>query len=99
MEAVSKVTSSRTLNELESYFASYGDLPREIILKHDLLRVGHWFTDAAWDLSASQSMAPRAGFRSGLAARATGNPVRVLPRADGQLLRDLEEIRPPRRAA
>ena len=92
MEAVSEVTSSRTLNELESYFASYGDLPREIILKHDLLRVGHWFTDAAWDLSASQSMAPRAGFKSGLAARATANSAGVLPRVDGQVLRDLEEI-------
>jgi len=47
MEAVFEVTSSRTLNELESYFAGSGDLLREIILKHDLLRVGHWFTDAA----------------------------------------------------
>src|SRR4030067_3756397 len=52
MEAVSEATSSRTLDELESYFAGYGDLPREIILKHDLLRVGHWFTDAALELAA-----------------------------------------------
>jgi hypothetical protein len=42
MEAISEVTTSRTLHELENYFSSYGDLPREIILKHDLLRVGHW---------------------------------------------------------
>src|SRR3970040_1337976 len=55
MEAVFEVTNSRTLDELEGYFASYGDLPREIILKHDLLRVGHWFTDAALEL-ASQAL-------------------------------------------
>ena len=36
----------------ENYFASYRDLPREIILKHDLLRVGHWFTDAALELAS-----------------------------------------------
>src|SRR3970040_34791 len=55
MEAVFEVTNSRTLDELEGYFASYGDLPREIILKHDLLRVGHWLTDAALEL-ASQAL-------------------------------------------
>src|SRR3989304_8372225 len=55
MEAVSEVTSSRTLDELEGYFAGYGDLPREIILKHDLLRVGHWFTNSALAL-ASQAL-------------------------------------------
>ena len=47
MEAISETTISRTLGELENYLSSYSDLPREIILKHDLLRVGHWFTDAA----------------------------------------------------
>src|SRR4029077_18336533 len=55
MEAISEVISSRTLHELENYFSSYGDLPREIVLKHDLLRVGHWFTDAALEL-ASESL-------------------------------------------
>ena len=55
MEAVSEATSSRTLGQLENYFSGYGDLPREIILKHDLLRVGHWFTDAALEL-ASQAL-------------------------------------------
>src|SRR6266850_2700195 len=55
MEAISEATSSRTLHELENYFSSYDDLPREIILKHDLLRVGHWFTDAALEL-ASRSL-------------------------------------------
>ena len=55
MEAISQVTSSRTLGELENYFSGYRDLPREIILKHDLLRVGHWFTDAALEL-ASQAL-------------------------------------------
>jgi len=53
--AISEVTSSRTLGQLENYFSDYGDLPREIILKHDLLRVGHWFTDAALEL-ASQAL-------------------------------------------
>src|SRR5258705_12336294 len=55
MEAISEVTSSRTLGQLENYFHDYRDLPREIILKHDLLRVGHWFTDAALEL-ASQAL-------------------------------------------
>ncbi len=32
---------------LESYFRSYPDAPREVILKADLLTLGHWFTDAA----------------------------------------------------
>jgi len=35
------------LSRIESYFARYADVPREVILKQDLLRVGHWFTDAA----------------------------------------------------
>ena len=47
MEAVALVENSRTLDELESYFKNYPDLPREVVLKHDLLRDGHWFTDAA----------------------------------------------------
>ena len=55
MEAIAEETNSRTLSELENYFSSYGDLPREVILKHDLLRVGHWFTDAALEL-ASQAL-------------------------------------------
>src|SRR3989337_3056466 len=42
----------RTLKELEAYFQRYTDLPREVVLKHDLLRDGHWFTDAALDLAA-----------------------------------------------
>src|SRR6266576_4308942 len=55
MEAIAEPISARTLGQLENYFSSYGDLPREIILKHDLLRVGHWFTDAALEL-ASQAL-------------------------------------------
>ena len=35
MEAIAEATSARTLGQLENYFSSYGDLPREIILKHD----------------------------------------------------------------
>jgi hypothetical protein len=32
---------------LEDYFRRYPDAPREVIVKTDLLRLGHWFTDAA----------------------------------------------------
>ncbi len=32
---------------LEEYVAKYPDTPREVILKADLLSLGHWFTDAA----------------------------------------------------
>jgi hypothetical protein len=55
MENLAELTTGRKLDELENYFQTYGDLPREIILKHDLLRVGHWFTDAALEL-ASQAL-------------------------------------------
>ena len=55
METAIEETNDRKLDELENYFHSYRDLPREIILKHDLLRVGHWFTDAALEL-ASQAL-------------------------------------------
>jgi hypothetical protein len=37
---------------LERYFAQYADTPREVIVKTDLLRLGHWFTDAALDATA-----------------------------------------------
>jgi len=52
MEAAALIESSRTLNELESYYKAYPDLPREVVLKHDLLRDGHWFTDAALELAS-----------------------------------------------
>src|SRR5262245_49478966 len=55
MESTAQPTTLRTPDELEKYFQAYRDLPREIILKHDLLRVGHWFTDAALEL-ASQAL-------------------------------------------
>jgi len=42
MESTIEETNGRKLDDLENYFHSYRDLPREIILKHDLLRVGHW---------------------------------------------------------
>jgi hypothetical protein len=32
---------------LEGYFREYPDVPREVILKIELLGFGHWFTDAA----------------------------------------------------
>lgn len=53
MEAISQPPTERTLDELESYFRRYPDLPREVILKHDLLRGGHWFTDAALELCSA----------------------------------------------
>jgi hypothetical protein len=52
MEAVAQIENGRTLNELEGYFKKYSDLPREVVLKHDLLRDGHWFTDAALELTS-----------------------------------------------
>src|SRR5262245_3863173 len=55
MENTAELTTGRKLDELENYFQSYRDLPREIVLKHDLLRVGHWFTDVALEL-ASQAL-------------------------------------------
>ena len=45
-------TNGRKLDELENYFHSYRDMPREVVLKHDLLRDGHWFTDAALELAS-----------------------------------------------
>ena len=52
METSVASANGRKLDELENYFQTYRDLPREIILKHDLLRVGHWFTDAALELAS-----------------------------------------------
>jgi hypothetical protein len=40
MEAAALVENSRTVDELESYFKAYTDLPREVVLKHDLLPIG-----------------------------------------------------------
>ena len=52
MEAASQSATARTLAELEAYYQRYPSLPREIILKHDLLRVGHWFSDAALQVAS-----------------------------------------------
>lgn len=35
--------------ELERHFERYPDVPPEVLVKSDLLRLGHWFTDAALD--------------------------------------------------
>jgi hypothetical protein len=35
MEAAALVENSRTVDELESYFKAYTDLPREVVLKHE----------------------------------------------------------------
>src|SRR5687767_15031469 len=37
---------------LERYFATYPETPREVILKSDLLGLGHWFSDAALEAAA-----------------------------------------------
>src|SRR5262249_59886114 len=37
---------------LESYFDRYPDVPKETILKQHLLRLGHWFSDAALQATA-----------------------------------------------
>ena len=55
MQALQPLESAAALGRLESTFAKYSDVPREVILKQDLLRVGHWFTDAALE-AASQSL-------------------------------------------
>ncbi len=51
MQGIEPIESTGKWNQLESYFARYTDVPREVILKQDLLRIGHWFTDAALELA------------------------------------------------
>jgi hypothetical protein len=55
MQATPQVENFSDLSRLESYFTKYSDMPREVILKQDLLRIGHWFTDSALE-AASQSL-------------------------------------------
>jgi len=55
MEASESIQEAADVKRLESYFARYPDVPREVIVKQDLLRGGHWFTDAALE-AASQSL-------------------------------------------
>jgi len=45
MSAVLK--SQSVISDLEQYFRRFPDVPREVILKIELLSRGHWFTDAA----------------------------------------------------
>lgn len=42
---MNEVKSKRA--ELEAYFKKYSDVPREVIIKEDLSRLGIWFTEAA----------------------------------------------------
>src|ERR1700737_2703008 len=37
---------------LEDLFRRFPDVPREIVLKVEMLSLGHWFTDAALDATA-----------------------------------------------
>ena len=52
MTELDNVTSSSETEYLEWHLRNYEDMPREVILKMDLLRVGHWFTDAALELAS-----------------------------------------------
>ncbi len=52
MTELDSVTSSSETEYLERHLRNYEDMPREVILKMDLLRVGHWFTDAALELAS-----------------------------------------------
>ena len=52
MTELDSVTSSSETEYLEWHLRNYEDMPREVILKMDLLRVGHWFTDAALELAS-----------------------------------------------
>jgi len=52
MEARESIAEAAGVKRLESYFARYPDVPREVILKQDLLRGGHWFTDAALEAAS-----------------------------------------------
>ena len=45
-------------DELESYFTRYPDVPKETILKQHLLSLGHWFSDAALDVTAGALVVP-----------------------------------------
>jgi hypothetical protein len=38
---------SSAISDIEGYFRQFPDVPREIIVKVELLSKGHWFTDAA----------------------------------------------------
>lgn len=45
---MSAVLQPRSMvSQLEGYFRAFPDVPREVILKIELLSRGHWFTDAA----------------------------------------------------
>lgn len=37
--------------EVETYFKKYPDVPREVIIKEDMLRLGVWFTEASLKIS------------------------------------------------
>ena len=52
MIELDSVTSTSETEYLEWHLRNYEDMPREVILKMDLLRVGHWFTDAALELAS-----------------------------------------------
>src|SRR5262249_29757969 len=57
-DAMARATvSDRPRTEfLETYFQKYPQTPKEVILKADLLGMGHWFTDAALAATAGCSV-------------------------------------------
>jgi hypothetical protein len=51
------MTEARPRTEtLEAYFARYPDVPPEVLLKSDLLTLGHWFSDAALDAALGSTI-------------------------------------------
>ncbi len=46
------VASSSETEYLEWHLHNHDDMPPEVVLKMDLLRVGHWFTDVALELAS-----------------------------------------------
>lgn len=42
---------SNKIDDLESYFANYSDVPKEVIIKEDILRLGVTFTNEALDVA------------------------------------------------
>ncbi|MBI2919317.1 MAG: radical SAM protein [Chloroflexi bacterium] len=49
---MAKTTEGKRLREIEAYFQKYPNVPREIIVKADLLNLGHSFSDAALEAAS-----------------------------------------------
>ncbi len=49
---MAKLREGKRLREIEAYFQKYPDVPREIIVKADLLNLGHGFSDDALEAAS-----------------------------------------------